>query len=145
MKVRHTGIVVADLDRSLAFYRDLLGLEVVRELDERGEYIDRITGLDGVRVRTVKLADAGGGLVELLKFESHPRPPRGDRSAADPGCSHVAFTVEDIEAAYRRLSAAGIHFHAPPQLAPDGGAKVTYCRDPEGTIIELVQVLAPSR
>ena len=58
---------------------------------------------------------------------------------------HVAFTVEDIEGAYRRLSAAGIHFHAPPQLAPDGGAKVTYCRDPEGTIIELVQVLAPSR
>ena len=94
MKVRHTGIVVADLDRSLAFYRDLLGLEVVRELDERGEYIDRITGLDGVRVRTVKLADAGGGMVELLKFESHPRLPRGDRSAADPrrgprGCEPV--------------------------------------------------------
>lgn len=145
MNVRHTGIVVSDLDRCLAFYRDLLGLEVVRDIDERGDYIDRITGLEGVRVRTVKLAAAGGGMVELLKFESHPAPPHPGRSAADPGCSHVAFTVDDLDAHYRRLRAAGVWFHAPPQLAPDGGAKVTYCRDPEGTIIELVQVLRPPR
>jgi catechol 2,3-dioxygenase-like lactoylglutathione lyase family enzyme len=139
------GIVVLDLDRALAFYRDLLGLAVVREMDEGGAYMERVTGLPGVSVRTVKLAAPGGGMVELLRFASHPEPPGAARSAATPGCSHVAFTVADLDATYRRLQAAGVRFHAPPQVSPDGGAKVTYCRDPEGSIVELVEVLAPLR
>jgi catechol 2,3-dioxygenase-like lactoylglutathione lyase family enzyme len=141
VRVRHTGIVVSDLPRALAFYRDLLGLVIVKELEESGEYIDRVTGLSKVRVTTVKLAADGGGMIELLKFHSHPVPSRPGRSAAEPGCSHVAFTVSDLDAEYCRLQAAGVSFHSPPQMAPDGGAKVTYCRDPEGTIVELVEVL----
>jgi catechol 2,3-dioxygenase-like lactoylglutathione lyase family enzyme len=143
--VRHVGIVVVDLERTLGFYRDLLGLSVARAMDEGGEYLARMTGLPAAAARTVKLAAPGGGMIELLHFTSHPGVVGPERSAAEPGCSHVAFTVADVDATYRTLSAAGVRFHAPPQVAPDGGARVAYCRDPEGTIVELVEVLSPPR
>ena len=140
--VRHFGIVVSDMERSLRFYRDLLGLKVVRVMDESGEYIDNVLSLQNVRVTTVKMsADSGSTLVELLEFKSHPCQSRGDRQVCSIGSSHVAFTVGDLDAIYRRLSQAGVHFNAPPQRSPDGYAKVTFCQDPDGTPVELVEVL----
>ena len=140
--VRHFGIVVSDMERSLRFYRDLLGLKIVRVMDESGEYIDNVLSLQNVRVTTVKMsADSGATLVELLEFKSHPRQSRGDHEVCSVGPSHVAFTVDDLDAVYHRLSRAGIRFNAPPQLSPDGYAKVTFCQDPDGTLVELVEVL----
>ena len=144
--VRHFGIVVSDMERSLRFYRDLLGLKVVRAMDESGEYIDNMLALENAQVTTVKMsADSGSTLVELLEFKSHPRQPRGDREVCSLGPSHVAFTVGDLDAVYRRLSQAGVRFNAPPKLSPDGYATVTFCQDPDGTPIELVEVLETQR
>ena len=66
MKLRHFGITVSSLEESLNFYRDLLGLEVVREMDEAGDHIDNFSALEDVRVRTIKLKDSGGQMLELL-------------------------------------------------------------------------------
>lgn len=140
--VRHFGIVVSDMERSLHFYRDLLGLKVVWVMDESGEYIDNMLSLQNVRVATVKMsANSGSTLIELLEFNSHPRETPSKREVYTIGPSHVAFTVDDLDVVYRRLSQAGIRFNAPPQLSPDGYAKVTFCQDPDGTLVELVEVL----
>ena len=64
--VRHTGIVVSDLEKAINFYVDLLGLNVTRESEESGEYIDKILGLKNARLTTVKMAAEDGNLVELL-------------------------------------------------------------------------------
>ena len=149
--VRHFGIVVTDMKRSLRFYRDLLGLQVVREMDESGEYLDNVLALENVQVTTVKMsADSGSTLVELLEFKSHPCQTPVKREVYSIGPTHVAFAVDDLEAAYCRLSQAGVPFNAPPQLSPDGYVKVTFCQDPDGTPVELVEVLdatmqSPSR
>ena len=143
--VRHFGIVVSDMGTSLRFYRDLLGLKVVRAMNESGEYIDTVLSLQNVRVTTVKMsADSGSTLVELLEFKSHPRETPVKREVYSIGPSHVAFTVDDLDAVYRRLSESGIRFNAPPQLSPDGYAKVTFCQDPDGKLVELVEVLDPT-
>jgi glyoxylase I family protein len=142
MELRHAGIVVTDLDRSLHFYRDLLGLRVSRSMEEAGAYLDNMLGLPDVRVTTVKLAaPQGAALVELLHFQSPPTPPGPPRQVFHRGPSHLAFTVDDLEATYTRLIRAGVPFNAPPQLSPDGLAKVTFCLDPDGTPIELVEIL----
>ncbi|MBI3088771.1 MAG: VOC family protein, partial [Candidatus Colwellbacteria bacterium] len=60
------------------------------------------------------------------------------------GCTHVAFTVANLDKEYKRLTEAGIVFNSPPQLPPDGYAKVAFCKDPDGTLIELVEVLEKS-
>lgn len=143
--VRHFGIVVSDMERSLRFYRDLLGLKVVRVMDESGEYIDNMLSLQNVRVATVKMsANSGSTLIELLEFNSRPRETPEKREVYSIGPSHVAFTVDDLDVVYRRLSQAGVRFNAPPQLSPDGYAKVTFCQDPDGTLVELVEVLDAS-
>lgn len=140
-EVRHTGIAVTDMERALVFYRDLLGLKVVKDFREEGDYIDSISGLSGVRVWMVKLTAADGSMVELLQYLSHPRKSPDNPQICNIGCSHVAFTVDDISKEYARLLKGGVRFNCPPQISPDGYARVTFCHDPDGTSIELVEVL----
>lgn len=141
--LRHAGIAVSDMERSLHFYRDLLGLKVVKDFREEGEYIDKISALRGVKLWMVKLVADEGGMVELLKYESHPGKPRHDPKLTDIGGTHIAFTVADIEKEYKKLTSAGIKFNSRPVISPDGYAKVAFCKDPDGYYIELVQVLKP--
>jgi catechol 2,3-dioxygenase-like lactoylglutathione lyase family enzyme len=119
---RHYGIVVSDLERALGFYRDLLDLKVARQMDETGPFIETVLGMPGVDVTTCKMeAEKGGTQVELLCFKSHkdpsPRPPHG------------------------RMAANGVQFVSPPQVSADGNAKVAFCRDPDGTLLELVELI----
>jgi catechol 2,3-dioxygenase-like lactoylglutathione lyase family enzyme len=139
--MRHAGIVVSDLDRSLSFYCDVLGFKIEKDMWESGEYIDNFSGLRDLKVRTVKMSIPSGDMIELLWFGSH-RPGSIEKPCmTDVGCSHVAFTVQDLDALYRELCAKGVVFNCPPQIPPDGGAKATFCRDPDGTLIELVEEL----
>ena len=142
--VRHAGIVVSDAERSLAFYRDLLGLAVEVDQVEEGDFIDTILGLPKTRVRTVKLSTPDGQtLVELLEFDGSQRS-----KSADPGDlrrlgpTHAAFTVDDLEHLHSRLSSAGVRFLSSPRMSADGRALVAFCADPDGGMLELVQPLA---
>ena len=140
--MRHFGIVVQDVAESLHFYRDLLGLEIKRDMQEEGEFIDTILGLKNVRVRTVKMISKNGeALLELLEYASHKGKKRENDEIFDLGASHVAFTVEDVDQEYKRLRAQGVSFICEPQISPDGKAKVTFCYDPDGVPVELVQEL----
>jgi len=140
---RHTGIVVADLDASLQFYVDTLGFSVTKRMEETGAHLDRVLALEGVQVTTVKMAAPDGFLIELLYYQSHQQPVE-QRELCTVGIGHIALQVDDIEAVYAKLMGAGVHFNAEPQTSPDGYAKLTFCQAPEGTFIELVQVLGGS-
>ena len=139
--IRHTGIVVTDMERSVAFYRDLLGLEPVIDFTEEGEYIDGISDLKDVRLRMVKLVAEEGGMVELLEYLSHPGQRAAGNRLCEIGPTHVSFTVGDVDMVYRDWSARGVRFNSPPQVSPDGKAKVAFCRDPDGTFLEIVEEL----
>ena len=138
--IRHPGIVTDDLEPLLHFYHDLLGLRVVARADESGSFIDAILGLQGVVVTTVKLKTLDGNILELLQYKSHPRSAI-TRDINDIGISHLAFTVDDVDNDYERLKGEGIRFYSCPQTNPEGTAKVVFCEDPGGNILELVQIL----
>ena len=128
------------MENSLKFYRDLLGLKIIKDMDEQGVYIDNMLSLDNVQVRTVKLsAGTGNTLIELLDFKSHN--DNEVRNFYTIGASHIALTVDNLEDLYKHLSANNIKFNAPPQKSPDGIVKVTFCNDPDGTPIELVEII----
>lgn len=141
--LRHFGIVVQDLDRALDFYGGLLGFQVIRRMDEQGPFIDRILGEKTVRVTTVKLGGSSGEtLLELLKFHSPSvTNPFSERGLFSVGPTHLALTVSDLDALCETLRAADVRFISAPQVSPDGLAKVCFCSDPEGTPVELVQLL----
>ncbi len=138
--IRHVGIVISNLDKALYFYRDILGLRIKREMIESGKYIDNLSALKGVRVKTIKMSADDGNLIELLYYESHPRESI-DRDICDVGYSHISFTVGSLDYEYKRLRGKGIRFNCAPQISPDGRVKVVFCRDPEGNLIELVEEL----
>jgi catechol 2,3-dioxygenase-like lactoylglutathione lyase family enzyme len=140
--IHHTAISTGDFERALAFYRDLLGFEMVSELNWPAgvELADTITGLEGSAARSAMLR-ASNTSIELFEFASPtPRPSDPKRPVCDHGITHIALEVDDIDVEYERLKAAGMSFHCPPQEL--GVSRVTYGRDPDGNVLELWQSLA---
>ncbi|MFQ5485176.1 MAG: VOC family protein [Desulfobacterales bacterium] len=137
--IRHTGIVVSDMSKSVLFYRDLLGLKVWADFVDDSKTIQTITGVSGAKVRMVKLKAADGVSIELLQYLSHPQEPQA-HPAFRIGCNHIGIQLDDIDAFYKDAKAQGVHFHSPPVISADGVGKMTYCRDPDGNIVEFVQL-----
>ena len=143
-ELRHVGIVVSNLDRSLAFYAGALGLQEVARNDENGPFLDGLLGMTDARVTTVKLKGRNTpGQIELLAFES-PDMQTAEKPLNACGVTHIALQVEDLDTIYQRLSKSGTPFNAAPAMSPDGGAKVAFCRDPDGTFLELVELQGAS-
>ena len=142
IKLRHVGITVTDIERSLKLYRDYFGFKITWDQVEEGEFIDGLSSLSKVKVRTVKLCDNCGGVIELLQYYSHKSSNKNNLNLpiTNIGCSHFAVTVEDINTCYLNLKKMGLPFNKSPQLSPDGKAKVCFLRDFDGTLIELVEV-----
>ena len=142
-KLRHVGITVTDMKKSLELYKDYFGFEVVWDEIEEGKFIDGLSDIKNIKVRTVKLKDSTGGMIELLQYHSHPE--KNDENVINKitkiGCSHFAITVEDLDKVYKELVDMGLKFNCIPQTSPDGNAKVCFCRDFDGTLIELVEYL----
>jgi len=143
LATRHTGLVVRDLNKSLIFYRDILGLSVFKRMKESGPYIERVVGIPGASLEWIKLRVPDGSLIELIQYFSGSGVQQEiENSSSDRiGCSHGAFTVNDIDRLYSVLIDNGYHCNSMPQLSPDGTVKVMYAHDPDGIIVELVQEL----
>lgn len=139
LKIRHSGIVVKNLEESLTFYRDKLGFRVTVQAEESGFFIDTILGIKDTIVVTVKMECVDGQKIELLDYRTNKRKT-GVGKINDMGLTHIAFEVKDLGALYRKFCDAGIKFISAPAETPDGFAKVAFCRAPEGTYIELVEM-----
>jgi catechol 2,3-dioxygenase-like lactoylglutathione lyase family enzyme len=138
----HTGLTVRDLDRSLAFYRDTLGMETVFEQEKEGGYLAAIVGYPGAHVRMAHLAFPGDRhRLELFQYlEPEPRGEPGE--PRDVGITHVCLLVDDIAALHVRLRAGGIDFYSDPVVVDTGanaGGIGVYVRDPDGITLELFQ------
>ena len=143
--IHHTAISTANLERSLAFYRDLLGFTVMLEAGwEKGfDAGDRVTGLKDSATRVAMLS-AGNAMIELFEYESPtPSPADPNRPVHDHGITHICLVVSDLDAEYERLKDAGMRFHCPPQeFRPN--VVLTYGRDPDGNVIELLEDRRPN-
>ena len=139
--IRHTGLVVKDLELALHFWCEVLGFTLVKRMDESGAHIDAMMGLEDVRVTTAKLAAPDGRMLELLRFHSHPDHPTWHGKPYSTGLTHFALAVDDLDQTVSTLMREGVIFPAPPQFSPDGYAKVIYAQGPEGVLLELVEIL----
>jgi len=140
--IDHVGITVASIKTALVFYRDLLGLRVTDEGEDSGPELDAITGLTGVRIRYAELDLGAGRLLEVIQFV----PPEGSRLSqrpVDPGASHLALRVDDVDALCARLAAAGVPLLGRPTTITAAGAwqgaRCVYVEDPDGRAVELVE------
>lgn len=129
----HVCIAVSDMETSLAFYRDLLGLEVFFDLQLDGPAMETVTGEVGARGRMIG-GMLGGTVVELLEFAHRDLQPQ--HRDAKLGYTNISLSVRDIDATVAAITAAGVQ---PEQQPVDiGGVRMFFVRDPDGTPIEFV-------
>ncbi len=140
--LNHAGLQVRDLERSLAFYRDVLGLELVTQWVRDEDYIQELVGYPGVALHSAILrVPTDETFLELIEYRNVDREPV-DTATANPGTAHVCFYVDDLDAFHRHLVAEGVEAISEPvtpTVGPNKGGRAVYVIDPDGIRVELVQ------
>ena len=143
-RIHHTGIIVSDLERSIDFYMDVLGLEMLTEptpVNDDPKLGDGL-GVPGAALRMVTFS-VGEDVLELLEYSAPPSPIDAPLPQNALGSHHVAFLVDDIEAKVDELEAKGVRFFSRPNHIDEGvlaGWRWAYFTDPDGITLELVEV-----
>lgn len=142
IRLDHVSVTSADLDRSVAFYCDLLGLPLTGRGESGEPELGAIIGVPGVRLLWAEVDLGGDQLLELLQYIS----PDGEPLTPDParpGGTHIGLRVPDIDEMHGRLSRAGVPLRSKPvEIQEEGGwrgVRCVYASDPDGITIELVE------
>jgi catechol 2,3-dioxygenase-like lactoylglutathione lyase family enzyme len=141
LNTNHTSFTVSDLDRSIAFFRDALGFELISKASRDPKIISQVTGVAGANPM-IAYVQGPGHRIELIEYLEPPDRGSVRPRPCDVGFAHVAFDVDDIDAA---IAAAEVHKVlpiAPPvtiDQGPNKGAKIAYLRDPDGIAFEFIQ------
>jgi len=142
--LHHIGLEVADLDRSLVFYRDLLGLTVTDEGEGGGPDTDELVGAAGMRFRYAELNLGADQLLELIQPLGPAALPHVPDTAQRSSHAHMGLVIDDIDEAYRRLKEAGLPTRSAPVELQEGdawrGVRALYAADPDGFTVELLQL-----
>lgn len=141
-RLDHVSITTADLDRSVAFYGDVLGLALLASGEAGEPELSDLVGIPGVRVRYAEFDLGAPHILEVLEYLS-ARGEALEPSPNRPGATHIALAVADISPVKARLDAAGATVSRDVvTLTEDtdwNGVRTLYARDPDGVSIELVE------
>ena len=141
--VDHFGGTVSDVDRSIAFWRDLLGLDVVGRGVIEWPHIDELVALNDTKLEWVEFRVPGGGRVELMRYHRPVGAPISSGDENEPGRSHVSLLVDDLTALMKTLKQAGVRSRTDEPVdmvvGAYAGSKGAYVFDPDGIQIELIE------
>jgi len=148
----HVALMVSDLEKSLHFYRDLLGFEVLSPEEHKGGPIDEMVRIDGVHMREYRLVPPGGVngyhrgdgaariTLDLIQWIT-PESPQKRVAINHVPSAHMCFGVEDLPAVYERLNKEGVEFVSPPVcFSGEGEWHVLFFYDPDGNLLEFNEI-----
>jgi len=139
--IRHVGIVVYDIDRAIKFWEDIFEFEVRVNQIEKGSFIEKLLGLQGIHVQTVKMQSDSDTEIELLKFSSESSEDVWGGRVDKVGLTHIALNIDDLKSTLAKLFDCGFIPIHEPQISLDGKVKVCYIEVIEGLLLELVEKL----
>ena len=138
----HTGFVVRDLDKSVDFYTNVLGMRETRRLEGEGEATSQVLGFPNAHLKAAFMDRGEGHQLELVQYINPPSGP-GGINRNDLGATHLAFFVEDLDRFYAETSQRGLRFINPPvaRLDDNGNVqlKIAYSQDPDGNWLEFIE------
>ena len=144
LATNHTSFTVSDLDRSIAFFSEVLGFEMVNRALRDPKLISSITGVPGADIEVAYIQGPGHRL-ELIQYHGPSERSQVDSRPCDSGFAHIAYDVDDVDAAV----AASAPYQVLPigevtviDKGPNAGRKVVYLRDPDGVTIEYIEAPA---
>lgn len=143
--IHHVGLVVRDLDQSIYFYHDLLGLPFANEPTPwfSGPELERGVGVEGATLRQVSLWAGERSMMELIEYGNRPAISSAPPPNNNLGAARVCFQVEDVRATKAELESHGVHFYSEVNVVDSGplaGWRWVYFSDPDGLALELVEV-----
>lgn len=150
-EVHHVALTVSDMDRSLAFYTELLGFRKTLDMPLSGPSFEKLFRLQqGATARSVILQQGKSrvGEIELMAFNGPGlKKPSGPKRPGDPGLLMLSFEVkqESLQQVAQRLEARNIPFFCKPvelDLPGYGPIKSLMVEDPDGTLVELIELPA---
>jgi len=136
---RHVGIVVKDLAKTSDFWVNLIGFKIHVDAIEQSPYIDELLGIENPGLRTVKLIDENGFIIELLEFSNYPSKENWAGNLAATGLTHIALTVNDLKTLTVKLKNNGYELVSDIKKSPNGLVKVVFVIGPECLMLELVE------
>lgn len=143
--VAAVGMTVSDMDRSVAFYADVLGFEPLSDVEVAGDHYERLRGVFGLRMRVVRMR-LGNEVIELTEYLApRGRPIPVDSRSNDHWFQHIAIIVSDMDRAYAWLRQHRVeHASSGPQLLPDwnpqaAGIRAFYFKDPDQHVLEILR------
>jgi catechol 2,3-dioxygenase-like lactoylglutathione lyase family enzyme len=116
---RHVGIVVKDIAKTKDFWINLIGFKLHIDAKEISPYIDELLGIANPELRTVKLIDENGFIIELLKFANYPAKDNWEGNLATTGLTHIALTVSDLESLTSKLKENVYKFNSVIKNSPN--------------------------
>lgn len=122
----HVTLTVSDLERSIEFYGDTLGLKVLGKIEQPD------AGL------TIVYLEAGGGVLELFYFSDEEDSYLNEREDTDIGLQHIGFEVSSVNKVADKLRRNNVEFTLEPMDA-EGGVRIAFFKDPDGILLELVE------
>jgi len=145
--VWHFSFTVSNLEQSIAFYRDILGMELIHRQEQSNPYTRKLVGYPDAHLRVAQLKTAAGTcspsthMLELVEYVA-PQGTKIDTGTCNPGTAHLAFVVDDIFAAYADWRQQGVRFKSDPVAIEAGvnrGGYTVYFLDPDDITLEIVQ------
>ncbi len=140
--IRHTGLIVKDIQKSLDFYESLIGFNVIQDFWDDSDYINEITRTIGANVHMVKLAAPDGSVIELLSYEGDLEPTeRINLPIYNVGEAHIALKISSCQDMYNKLIQNNVEVLSEPIISSEKIAKVFFCLDPDRYRVEFVEMI----
>jgi catechol 2,3-dioxygenase-like lactoylglutathione lyase family enzyme len=140
VRLDHVSVTTGDLERSIAFYRDVIGLHLVDRGELEGQELETLIRRAGARARWAELALGGGQVLELLQYLA-PEEGAVEQRPWRAGATHIGLAVESLDGVLSKLVDAGVEASEVVTLTEPGweGVRCVYSSDPDGVAIELLE------
>lgn len=140
--IRHVGIVVQDIQKSINFWRDHFDFYIFLDQIEEGPFIEHLLNIPKVKIRTVKMKGQDKSLIELLYFFEKPDVDQWQGNLTSTGLTHLALNIKNLNEKIKNLQSHGFKLINQPRKSENGSVLVAFVEGPEGLLIELVEQIS---
>ena len=136
----HVSIGVINLEKSVQFYTEVMGMKVDYRAYHVGDKISKVVNVENAELN-ICVVKKGGCRFELIDYGNEKKKGLNYKEQDSPGLIHVAFRVSDIDKEYKKIKSMGYEFNSPPMVTRENGPKICYFKGPDNVIIELYEVV----